>query len=199
MPDPVSLGQTTLQRGFVTRFNAVGANEPGRLDSLLGYKAGTLSSGYYLCVLTEPLRPNHVLFAAYSYASGGRWGLPKDNPGDDQLRPSVHTEMVAGGNLDVERLRKQFAEDPRNLSGSERIIKIIPFAQPPGDNPADDYPPGLGIAQWILTERHKFLAALEVDATGIARTAEGWSVAIGPDASYDSRARIVRYISTLKA
>jgi hypothetical protein len=139
-----------------------------------------------------------VLFAAYSHASGGRWGIPKANRADDKARPSVHDEMVREGRMDIDRLRRDFANDPRNLSGDERIVKVIPKVQPSGDNPAEDYPWAPGIPQWILTEKHDFYVALEVDATGIAKTAAGWSVAIGPNAAYDGRARLFQYIAALK-
>ena len=192
----LNLGQPASTKGFVTRFDSVGANEPGRLDSLLGYKAGTLAAGYHLLVLAQPVRPNHVKFAAYTYASDGRWGKPTNDPGTDRLRPSVHDGME--GLYDISRLQKAFAEDPRNLSGPGRIVKIVPVAPPKGDNPADDYPVGLGIAQWQLTDPHTFLVALYVDPMGVAKAAEGWSVTIGPNAPYDNRARAFQCISNLK-
>lgn len=190
------LGQSWEGGGFVTRFGSVGASEPGRLDALLGYKSGTLGAGYKLVILAEPIRANHVVFAAYTHASGGRWGSPATTPAEDARRPSVHREM-GEKNYDVPRLQRDFAQDPRNLMGHDRIVKIVPDSQPPGENPAEDYPAGLGIPQWILTAPHRFYVAVAVDAAGTARTAAGWSAPVGPNASYGDREKLFKYVANL--
>lgn len=192
------LGQPISKGGCVTRFIAIGARDPATLDDAIGYGKGTMAAGFKLAVLMEPIRANHLLFAAYTHASGGRWGLPELTPDEDRKRPSVHEGMVKSGQYDVPRLQEQFAQDPDNLLGPRRIVKVIPDNQPSSAIPRDDYPRGSGIPQWILIDRHKFHVVLAVDSNGTAKTAAGWSVPVGANAAYSDRERLFKYVANVK-
>lgn len=191
-------GQTITATGYVTRLNWVDARAPGLVEQSLGYQSGRLSQGYAVGLLADPIRPNHAQFASLSTRSGGRDGLPVADPEQDWLRPRVHDRMIEEyGVAEVAKLLEKPADDPRNLVGGERIVKIFPAIRHNGDNPEQEYPPGGGAPQYFLTEGHTFWIALDVTPQAIARTAPGWSASVAANGPYEDRAKVARYLSTV--
>jgi hypothetical protein len=192
-------GQRVSSRGCVSRLNWVGARAPALIEQALGYQNGRLSLGYAIGLLIEPIRANQVEFAGLTLRSGGRDGAPLADPKLDEQRVKVHERMVLEyGSDSVAKMLENLAKDSRNLIGSERIVKIYPVIEHRGENPQEEYPMGGGGPQFILTERHDFLIAAVVSSDCIAATAAGWSVSVAENASYDGRARLATYLSTVK-
>lgn len=193
----LALGQTANLKGDVTRLNVVGARSPALVEKSLGYEVGRLSQGYFIALLKEPLRPNHVLFGGLTLRSGGREGLPLADPDQDKKRMHNHDRMLDDyGEGSVETMLAKLAKDPRNLLGEERIVKILPVIRHVGSNPAQEYPPGGGGPQYTLTVGHDFLITAEVSLNGIAMTAERWTVSVATDAPYEGRAKLMKYLRT---
>ena len=193
----LTLGQTANLAGDVGRLNWVGARSPALIEKSLGYGAGRLSNGYFIALLKEALRPNHVRFGGLTLRSGGRLGLPSADPGEDKKRKHNHDQMLDDyGQGSVGMMLTKLAGDPRNLSGDERIVKILPVTRHVGSNPAQEYPPGGGGPQFTLTAGHDFLIAVEVSPEAIAMTAALWSVSVATDAPYEGRAKLMRYLRT---
>ena len=191
----LTLGRIANLCGDAGRLNWVGARSPALIEKSLGYEAGRLSAGYFIALLKEPIRPNQVRFGGITLRSGGREGLPLADPDEDKKRKHNHDAMLEEyGRGGVEKMLAKLANDPRNLSGDERIVKILPVTRHAGSNPAREYPPGGGGGQFTLTAGHDFLIAVEVSPNAIAMTAELWSVSVATDAPYDGRAKLMRYL-----
>jgi len=191
------LGKRISCGGFITRLDWVGAQAPSIIEAKLGYQAGRLAAGYAICLLIEPIRVNHVRFGGLTLRSGGRDGLPVDNPVQDWLRPQVHDRMMQEyGAESVDRMLRKLADDPGNLKGERRIVRVIPVTGHRGANPAEEYPMGGGGLQFILTESHDFFVAAVVSGEAIAATAAGWSVSVAENAPYEGRARLATYLRT---
>jgi len=158
MAEPLVEGRTIKCKGCVTRLIGVINRPPEDLEERLGYNHGRLANGWALLLLKEPLTGSDFRFAGYTYLSGGRVGDP--HLGDS--RPNVHDDlqpMLA----DPSGFADRFAREKMPLSGSERIVKIIPLSDPdPALSDADRYPVGSGIPQWILTTAKKFLVSVVV-------------------------------------
>lgn len=190
-------GQTISAGGCVTRLNWVDARAPTLIETALGYEVGRLAEGYAIGLLAEPIRPNHVEFAGLTTRSGGRDGLPLPDPVQDAQRTRVFDRMVAEyGRTSVAEMLRKLADDPRNVVGEERIVKVFPVTRHLGENPAEEYPAGGGAPQYVLTEAHRFWIAITVSREAIATTAAGWSASVAASAPYDERAKIARYLRT---
>jgi len=83
------------------------------------------------------------------------------------------------------------------LTGPERIAKVVPVRRHDRSiTPDKQYPMGGGGLQWTLLEPGKqFLVAMHVAPDGIA-TLPGFKVKLGPNAAYDARARVMRYLES---
>jgi len=196
----IALGRKKTASGNITRLNWVGARPPELIEKLLGFEPGRLSQGYWIGLLIERIRANHVEFGGLTTRSGGRLGLPEKNPVADWLRPKVHDQMLAEySQAEMAAMLKKLSDDPRNLLGSERIVKVFPVTLHVGANPQQEYPAGGGGPQFRLTDGHDFLIAVEVTPHGIAKSAEGWSVRVDENAGYDGRAKLARYLETVTA
>jgi hypothetical protein len=151
----LTVGQEASLTGDVTRLNWIAGKSPAAVERALGYGAGRLDAGYWLAVLKERLRANHVRFAGLTLRSGGREGAPRADPELDRKRVHTHDRVLeqysAGA---VHTMLAKLAADPRNLTGTERIVKIIPVTRHRGDNPAVEYPMGEGGPQFTLVEGH---------------------------------------------
>jgi hypothetical protein len=158
MKKPLKPGDTFKRTGCVTRLISVINQPPAELARRLGYNPGRLSAGWALLLLKEQLKAGDFRFAGYTHFSGGRIGHPA--LGDS--RTAVHDDLgalLANPNDFAAR----FAQSSMPLSGSERIVKIIPLSDPdPALSDADLYPVGSGIPQWILIEPKLFLVSVVV-------------------------------------
>jgi len=119
------------------------------LESLLGYKAGRLAGGWALLDLTRLPTPNDFEFRGYSYLSGGIIQGHKEENKDGKTAEV----RLKDGNFDVLALKKSLIKNTFSVSGTKRLVKILPKDPPSGNK---DYPPGLGIPQWELIKKMPF-------------------------------------------
>lgn len=175
MPTTLSLGDTVARSGCMTRLNYVVGRSPDDLETAVGYKKGRLRQGFYCLLLADTLGKNDIEFYGYSIFSGGKIGLPNNDPVIDAGRTPVQTRLTADvGARGVERLAENFSANV-SAQGGERFVKIKPIAdEDDPSNPADGYPWGTGVPQWNLPDGHakRFFVAAEVHGSV-------WSLASG--------------------
>ncbi len=154
-------GTRLRAKGCITRLHFV-INRPGeQLEDILGYHRGRLKQGWALLLMTEPAGPNDYVFAGHTHFSGGRIGHP--NGGDARLSADDSLRQMLGLQ-GFDRMRARIAGE-MTISGPERIAKIIPAIGHDDDMSApDQYPPGGGAPQWILTAEKDFIVAAVVPA-----------------------------------
>jgi hypothetical protein len=151
-------GQVLTCKGYVTRLIFVINRSAGELEKCLGYNTGRLAQGWALLALKERVAGDEFMFAGYSHFSGGRVG----NPLQGDARPRVHDDLqsLLG---DPTGYAGKFAQENFQLSGSNRIVKIIPTGDAdPALSDAERYPVGTGVPQWILTVPKRFVVAVVV-------------------------------------
>jgi hypothetical protein len=57
------------------------------------------------------------------------------------------------GKFDVSKLKKALIANTFAVSGTRRLVKVLPKDPPSGEK---DYPPGSGIPQWELIRKRPF-------------------------------------------
>jgi hypothetical protein len=155
------LGSTVLAQGCLTRLIDVVNREPALLEDLVGFHRFRLSQGFYFLSLLEALLPGDFEFFGYTYMSGGKLGLPSNNPTIESARPKVHDTLMArlqsGGVKVAPDVIEQFVRTIQ-LKGHERYVKIVPFiGHDESMGPADQYPSSkLGIKQLKLKRETSF-------------------------------------------
>ena len=192
------VGQKATLTGDVTQFKAIGAKAPAGVETMLGYAAGRLSRGYYICLLVGKLAPGDFEFGGLTLNSGGKAGLPGKTREADALRPRVHNQILQKyGDKGYEHMQSAVLQTI-TATGPERIVKIIPTTAHDDDAiPADQYPMGGGSLQWRLLKPGKeFFVAAFVDAQAEAQTPD-FKVSIAANAAYDGRARLYKYLETV--
>lgn len=145
----MDVGQKVNVKGYFTQFHFVAGKSASRLESLLGYKAGRLAGGWALLELTRLPAPGDFEFRGYSYFSGGIIQGHKEENKDGKTAEV----RLKDGNYDVLALKTALIKNTFTISGSKRLVKIVPKDPPSGNR---DYPPGAGIPQWELTRRMPF-------------------------------------------
>lgn len=188
------LGQPVMRRGDIAENKWVGPRSARELERSLGYGEGRLANGWWILVLKQKLTPGDFIFGGLTLRSGGRYGLPADDPAADKLRPHVHDVMLKEyGPKHVEAMKAAFLRRA-SYEGPDRLVKVVPV-QPHSDTmaPSEQYPMGGGGGQWTLTRPCRFLAAVYVDSNGIARTPD-FSVFLGESAEYERRAKLEKYL-----
>jgi hypothetical protein len=173
----LEVGTFTPAKGFITRLIHVVNQPAAELEQRLGFRAGRLSQGWMLLLLKERIAPGEFAFAGYSNSSGGRSRVTTDSgielpvPIEDQVRArsGAIDEALGTGWF---KLQKDLAES-FVLTGSERIVKVVPNMPHMAAIPDDEqYPPGSGVPQWILKQEKLFLVAAVV-APGAAHAGGG--------------------------
>ena len=199
------LGKSVFASGCVTRLVDVVNRSPGDLEDLVGFHRGRLADGFYLLVLTDSLSPGEFEFFGYTYFSGGRFGLPSNDPAQEGARRGVHATMqIDYGDAGLKRIEDKFARAIRP-KGVERYVKIAPMIlhdQAMGS--ADQYPASrLGITQLniLRSAAKRFYIAAKVSGSSWA-LADGQTIDVskaGYGLSYadDPRRKVVRYLSEL--
>ena len=121
-----TLGARVHLAGDVTTLQAIGARSAQTLEKSLGFGHGRLAQGWSVLVLKQQLQPADFEFGGLTLRSGGRLGLPAQNPLSDVARPRVHDAILH------ERGRKGYTDlqklTLRNIpeKGSQRLAKVIP-------------------------------------------------------------------------
>lgn len=193
---PLVLGGLVAVKGDITSNNWVAARSARALEQNLGYGTGRLSAGWWILLLKQKLTPDDFKFSGTTLRSGGRYGLPADDPEADRARTHVYEKLQEDyGAAQVEKMKQRFLASAQ-YQGPERLVKIIPVT-PHSDTEAPNrqYPMGGGGGQWTLVKECEFLVAVKVDGNGIART-PGFSVFLGESANYEDRARLRKYLDS---
>ena len=196
----LSIGQIIQASGCVTRLMDLIGREPDELERIIGYHRGRLAQGYFIAVLKDRVQPGEFVYAGYTHLSGGKIGAPDPKKRPD-TRATVHQTLVnqvgAGG---VDRLQQKTLLDIPYV-GLERLAKVMPkilHSDAMEKDPALplQYPVGAGIKQYILTAKKNFLIAAEV-APGGAFTGRNFSSKIAPNAPYDERQKVRKYLESV--
>ena len=194
----LGIGSITQAKGCVTRLIDVNNRSQQELEDRVGFRRGRLAKGYYILVLKERLTPEDIQFFGYTYMSGGKHGLPSNDPAVERGRKSAEQALIEQlGQQGLKSLKAMRARE-HQLSGSERLVKIIPeIRHDELMGPADQYPaaPG-GIMQLNLVRPKAFLVAAHVDPDntfdiGSAR------IAILPGVPYENRRKVAAYLETV--
>lgn len=146
----MKVGEKDSFKGYVTQMHYVAGKSSSALESLLGYKAGRLAGGWALLALTRMPKPNEFEFRGYSYFSGG---VVEGHLEDTKDRRTAEIRLK-DGLYDVEKLKDAIIRNTFAVSGSKRLVKIVPREPPSGKK---DYPPGSGVPQWELTKKLPFV------------------------------------------
>lgn len=190
------IGDIVSVRGCLTRLIDIINRDPIHLEDLIGFHRGRLSRGYYLLLLKEPMAAGEFQFLGYTHLSGGKYGLPSNDPAAEAARPTVQGSLeqkfgVAG----VNGLARKIAGDIP-ATGERRLAKIVPvIGHDQAMGPADQYPASKhGIAQFNLTVPKKFLVSAFVDPN---RRFQGGGLDLVMDkgTAYDSRRAVFQYLS----
>lgn len=149
-------GQQKVMKGFFTKALFIRGQSSAEAEKRLGYRAGRLAQGWYLCFLLEMPNVNEFEVRGYSQMSGGvaRGHLPK--PPD----PRNSEQRLNDDGFDLARIKSGLITRTFQLRGPERLAKVIPKSGEFGDN---DYPPGSGIPQWTLVAPKRFIIREFID------------------------------------
>ena len=194
------VGDRKTLTGDVTKLGAINAKAPPLVEEMLGYGAGRLARGYWICLLSGRLTPGDFELGGNTLRSGGKLGLPQQSREADDRRVRVHKQILEEyGAAGYVALQNSALRDI-TATGPHRIAKVVPVQRHSDDStPADQYPMGGGALQWTLLAPGKlFLVAAFVDAQAQAHT-PGFTVGIAPAAPYDGRARLLRYLQEVSA
>lgn len=152
MTGTLTVGGTANLRGFFTKALYV-RNQPSReIEKRLGYRAGRLDEGWWLCFLLQMPKGDDFEVRGYSQMSGGVAQGHLASPPD----PRNAEQKLAADGVDMVKVKGNLLRDVFRLSGPERLAKVIPARGEFGEN---DYPPGSGIPQWTLTKPLQFKVA----------------------------------------
>lgn len=137
------VGQSVKCKGYVTQLKFVVGKSSKAMETLIGYKAGRLAGGWALLAMKRLPKASEFEFRGYSYMSGGVIEGHKD-----ENRGGKTAEVrLRDGNFDLEKLKAKTIADVFAVSGSNRLVKVVPRDPPSGRK---DYPPGSGVPQWEL-------------------------------------------------
>ncbi len=145
--------------GYVTTYSAVAGRSHAQLEEVLGFASGTLSNGFRVYQLSEPIVPTDFVWKDRTRYSDG-WHLDP-SIGEyvqrvDELRAHLGKNLgYDEGLVDRELASFQVAQvNKLNIrSGPGRIVKILPTAQSRSfpDSPVRNIP------QWRLTNKKLFV------------------------------------------
>jgi len=155
MPPPLAVGETVSRKGFITQLIWVINQSSAELERRLGFSGGRLADGWALLLCKEEIHAGEFRFAGYTQLSGGQVG----HPSLGTARPNVHDDLQHTL-ADPSGFSERFAHENMKLSGSHRIVKVVPASDPdPTLSDAESFPPGSGVPQWILTVPKRFLVS----------------------------------------
>jgi len=189
-----SLGSRILISGDVTTLQWIIPSDPVQTCAALGYARWRLSQGFAVLLAIEKPSPQAFEFAGTTLRSGGREGKPQMSLEEDRARPSVHQKILdeygekGYKNLQIKALNNI------ELTGSQRLAKVIPVIKHSNLPPAIQYPMGGGGLQWKIKDKHpiQFLVAVHVTPNGDAVTPQ-FSVNVN-NGGYDARAKLHQYL-----
>lgn len=148
----MEVGDSLSIKGYITQLHFVAKKTGAQLESLLGFKAGRMGLGWAMLHLAKMPKPSDVQFRGYSRMSGGIAKGHLKNPLDKRTAE----QKLEDDEYDVVKLKEAIIKTVFTISGTKRLVKIIPNRKPSGNK---DYPPGAGIPQWELVKPLKFKVA----------------------------------------
>ena len=148
----MKVGEPIKVKGYITQLHFIAKKTGPQLESLIGYRAGSLGFGWALLYLTKMPKPKDFLFRGYSQMAGGVSMGHLKNPLDKRTAE----QKLKDDNFDVVRLKEAIIKNVFQLSGNKRLVKVIPNKTLSGSK---DYPPGSGIPQWELVNKMPFKVA----------------------------------------
>lgn len=152
MADTLTVGGTANLRGFFTKALYLRSQPSREVETRLGYRAGRLADGWWLCFLLQMPRVADFEVRGYSQMSGGVSQGHLASPPD----PRNAEQRLAGDGVDLVQVKSKLIANTFQLSGPDRLAKVIPVR---GESGESDYPPGSGIPQWTLTKALQFKVA----------------------------------------
>lgn len=132
------LHETLYLDGFITQEKFIRGRTLGELERILGFHKGRLAKGAKVVTLTLMPKIDDFELRGYSQVAGHHF----QNQFGEQM-----------DHLDMQKL-KRMAMLTWGLQGPNRLIKILPETRHDQALDSDQqYPPGLGIPQWLLTKK----------------------------------------------
>lgn len=189
-----NLGSRIFISGDITTLQWIVPSDPIHTCASLGYAPWRLSQGFAVLLAIEKPSPQAFEFAGTTLRSGGREGKPQMSPEEDRARPSVHNQILKEyGEQGYKNLQIKALNDI-NITGSQRLAKVIPVIEHKNLPPAIEYPMGGGGLQWKIKRDYKirFLVAVHVAPNGDAVTPK-FSVNLN-SGGYDARAKLHQYL-----
>jgi hypothetical protein len=139
---PYKVGEIVPTQGYFTqkKYIKYAINNGGlrNIEQTVGFHSGRLKNGAYILELTRLPKPSEFEFAGYSQVASHRF---------QKTFPNIDTD------LDIPAAKKSVIDMWNKEGGSSALVKIIPVTEHSkimNDN--NQYPPGLGIPQWKLTQ-----------------------------------------------
>lgn len=192
-----NVGDVPQLGGFFTAWSGVhipilgGSNDD--LEDYLGFERGRLGRGFTVLFLQEMPEVGSVALAGTTLQSGGRVGLPSATEAADrkrirvfdELRDRKHAEWDARSHLGPNIVEKGKAWsdfdalcnalEKIELKGVHRATKIVPATgHDPSKSPEEQYPPGKGVNQLVLTKPVSWKAAINIHGNGDWELPTGW-------------------------
>lgn len=119
--------------GFITQEIYLKHKSLDAIERLLGFRRGRLKEGLIIAALVQIPADSQFKLAGYSQVADHKFNA-------DALK-----------NLDEKKLKEILRKEVFTLTGSKRLMKIIPNTKHTNNISADlQYPPGSGIPQWKL-------------------------------------------------
>ena len=175
----MNVGHFYRLAGNVTQLDKLPITSPPDLEKYIGFGPGRLAAGYWVMLFKGILKADDFEMDGTTLRSGGKDGLPLKDPVADEARKRVHDRLLADrGKAGYSAFRQLHLRLIPPI-GAQRLIKIRANT-PHSDDIAPDiqYPPGGGGLQWRLIRRMRFLAALHIDADGMA-TSRQFQLSVG--------------------
>lgn len=191
------VGEYSSEAGNITDLDAVAGNPPDIIARNIGMATFRFRQGHYVLVLRQMLTADDFIFEGITLRSGGGEGLPLADPDANRARPSVHKRIQNEyGDDDYRRMRER-ALDSVTYAGPRRLVRVVPVIGHVSALGSDlQYPPGQLYRQWRLIQPCNFQVVLFADENGVCETLDtSLKAQIGPNATYDERARIAQYLA----
>ena len=121
MGNTLQVGGNANLRGFFTKALYV-RNQPSlEVERRLGYRAGRLDEGWWLCFLLQMPKGEDFEVRGYSQMSGGVAQGHLKSPPD----PRNAEQTLKDGGVDLVKVKAGLIANTFRLSGPERLAKVI--------------------------------------------------------------------------
>jgi hypothetical protein len=145
------LPQQITLTGFFTSQKYLRGQGLSQLERLLGYRGQLMAAGAAVYAFTRIPDIWEFELKGYTNVSGGIDANPVWAAADR----AASEYYKRTGMKDSETMRKTAARTAMTIVGENRLVKVKPLIQVQGD-----YPPGLGIPQWRVSDKAAALRTL---------------------------------------